>query len=97
MSVTQDLSLVYISLTLVEPPLLHSPAPHAPPPLTPRPGRPGRPLLARSHQRMAATPQGLTLVHFSAQPKPCRSHLFLSPCLIDWGEMMHPTLPAKCA
>jgi hypothetical protein len=28
--------------------------------------------------------QGLTLVHFSAQPKPL--HLPVSPCLIDWGE-----------
>jgi len=39
--------------------------------------------------------QGLTLVHFSAQPKPCWSHLSFSPCLIDWGEI--PTYPAKCA
>ena len=30
--------------------------------------------------------QGLTLVHFSAQPKPFWSHLTVSPCLIDWGN-----------
>ena len=41
--------------------------------------------------------QGLTLVHFSAQPTPCWSHLCLSACLIDWGEIMHPTYPTKCA
>ena len=41
--------------------------------------------------------QGLTLVHFSAQPKPCWSHLSLSTCLIDWGKIMHPTYPTKCA
>jgi len=32
-----------------------------------------------------AAVQGLTLVHFQAQPKPFRSHLPVSPCLIDWG------------
>jgi len=37
--------------------------------------------------------QGLTVVHFSVQPKPCWSHLCLSPCLIDWGKIMHPTYP----
>jgi hypothetical protein len=37
--------------------------------------------------------QGLTLVHFSAQPKPFWSHLPVYPCLIDWGEIMHPTYP----
>ena len=41
--------------------------------------------------------QGLTLVHFSAQPKPIWSHLPVSPCLIDWGKIMHPTYPTKCA
>jgi hypothetical protein len=35
--------------------------------------------------------------YFSAQPKPCWSHLPVSPCLIDWGEIMHPTYPTKCA
>jgi hypothetical protein len=39
--------------------------------------------------------QGLTLVHFSAQPKPFLSHLLLSPCLIDWGKIMHPTYLTK--
>ena len=39
--------------------------------------------------------QGLTLVHFSAQPKPFWSHLPVSPCLIDWGIIMHPTYPTK--
>jgi len=40
--------------------------------------------------------QGLTFVHFSAQPKPFWSHLPVSPCLIDWGKIMHPTYPTKC-
>ena len=35
--------------------------------------------------------QGLTLVHFSAQPKPFLSHLSVSPCLIGWGKTMHPS------
>jgi len=30
--------------------------------------------------------QGLTLVHFSAQPKPFWPHLPAFPCLIDWGN-----------
>jgi len=33
-----------------------------------------------SQKLMDHTGQGLTLVHFSAQPKPCWSHLSLSPC-----------------
>jgi len=41
--------------------------------------------------------QGLTHVHFSAQPKPFWSHLPVSPCLIDSGKLMHPTYPTKCA
>jgi ankyrin repeat protein len=41
--------------------------------------------------------QGLALVHFSAQPKPFWSHLPVFPCLTDWGEIMHPTYPTKCA
>ena len=41
--------------------------------------------------------QGLTLVHFSAQPKPSWSHLPVSPCLIDWEKIMHPTYPTKSA
>jgi len=36
-------------------------------------------------------------LHFSAQPKPFWSHLPVSPCLIDWGKIMHPTYPTKCA
>jgi len=39
--------------------------------------------------------QGLTLVLFSTQPKPFWSHLPVSPCLIEWGEFMHPTLSYK--
>jgi len=35
--------------------------------------------------RSGASHQGLTLLHFSAQPKPFWSHLPVSPCLIDWG------------
>ena len=45
----------------------------------------------------AAFMQGFTLVHISAQPKPCWSHLCLSLCLIDWGKIMHPSHPAKYA
>jgi len=45
----------------------------------------------------AGARQGLTLVHFSAQPKPFWSHLPVSPCLRDWGIIMHPTQPTKCA
>ena len=41
--------------------------------------------------------QGLTLIHFSAQPKPFWPHLPVSPCLIDWGKIVHPTYPTKCA
>jgi len=41
----------------------------------------------------AAAAQGLTLVHSSAQPQPFWSHLPVSPCLIDRGEIMHPTYP----
>ena len=41
--------------------------------------------------------QGLTLVHFSPQPKPFWSHLPVSPCLIDWRRILHPTYPTKCA
>jgi hypothetical protein len=44
-----------------------------------------------------ASRQGLTFVHFSAQPKPFWSHLRVSPCLIDQGKIMHPTYPTKCA
>ena len=41
--------------------------------------------------------QGLTLVQFSVQPKPFWSHLRVSPCVIDWGKIMNPTYPTKCA
>jgi hypothetical protein len=41
--------------------------------------------------------QGLTIVNCSAQSKPFGSHLPLSPCLIDWGKIMHPTYPTRCA
>jgi len=41
--------------------------------------------------------QRLTLVPFSAQPKPFWSHLPVSPSIIDWGEIMHPTYLSKCA
>ena len=40
---------------------------------------------------------GATLVHFSPQPKPFWSRLPVSPCLIDWGKIMHPTCPTICA
>jgi hypothetical protein len=52
---------------------------------------------AALHNRRRAVPvpvpmgQGLTLVHFSAQPKPFWSHLPVFPCLIDRGQIMHPT------
>ena len=63
----------------------------------------GKPLpRARHHRggqvvRTLAVNQELTLVRVSAQPEPCWSHLCLSPCLIDWGKIMHPTYPTKCA
>ena len=41
--------------------------------------------------------QGLTLVHFSAQPNPVWSHLSVPPCLLDRGQIMQPTYPRKCA
>jgi len=41
--------------------------------------------------------QGLILVHFSAQPEPFWSQLPVSPCLIDWGEILHPKYPTNCA
>jgi len=37
--------------------------------------------------------QGLTLVHFSAQPKPLWSYLPVSPCLIDWGQSCTQRIP----
>jgi hypothetical protein len=40
---------------------------------------------------------GSTIVHFSAQPKPFWSRLPVSPCLIDWGEILQPTHHTKCA
>ena len=49
------------------------------------------------HVAHATVAQGLTLVHFSAQPKPFWSHLRVSSCLIDWEKIMHPTYPTKCA
>jgi hypothetical protein len=48
-------------------------------------------------QVRAALRQGLTLDHYSAQPKPFWSHLPVSLCLIDWGKIMRPTYPTKCA
>ena len=41
--------------------------------------------------------QGLTLVHSLAQPKPFLAHLPVTPCLIDWRKLMHPTYPTRCA
>ena len=55
-------------------------------------GSPPRPTLPVSSPR-----QGLTLVHFSAQPKPFWSHFPVSCCLLDWGKIMHPTYFIKCA
>ena len=43
---------------------------------------------ANERAEQAERRQGLTLVHLSAQPKPFWSHLPVSPCLIDWGEIM---------
>jgi hypothetical protein len=37
--------------------------------------------------------QGLTLVHFSAQPKPFLSHRPVSPCVIDWGKSCTRRIP----
>ena len=64
-----------------------------------RPLLPGR----REHQQLllrvqrGQVRQGLTLVHFSAQPQPFWSHRPASPSLIDWENIMHPTYPTKCA
>ena len=33
----------------------------------------------------------------SAQPQPFLSHLPVSTRLMDWGGLMHPTHPTKCA
>jgi hypothetical protein len=42
--------------------------------------------------------QGLTLVHFSAQPKLLCVQLPVSRCVIGWGGgITHPTYPTKCA
>jgi hypothetical protein len=41
--------------------------------------------------------QGLTLVHTFQLNLSRVGHLSLSSCLIDWGEIMHPTYPTKCA
>ena len=41
--------------------------------------------------------QGLTLVHFSAQPKPLLSHLLVSPSLNRWRKTMHLTYSTNCA
>ena len=53
--------------------------------------------VGRNHRkdgaRRGGRRQGLTLVHFSAQLKPCWSHLFLSPCLIDWGKSCTQRIP----
>jgi len=43
----------------------------------------------------SAARQGLTLVHFPAQPKLFWSHLPMFPCLMDWGKIMQPTLSHK--
>jgi hypothetical protein len=67
------------------------PKPPPPPPLSLSP--PVAPLSPSP----SPSPQGLTLVQFSAQPKPFRSHLPVSPCLTDWGEIMYRTYPTKCA
>jgi hypothetical protein len=48
---------------------------------------------ARARRQCAG--RGLTLVHFSAQPRPFWSHLRVAPCLIDGGEIMHPMYPTK--
>ena len=41
------------------------------------------------------TAPGTRGLHSSTQP--FRSHLPVSPCLIDWGDLMQPTYPTKCA
>jgi hypothetical protein len=43
--------------------------------------------LVRCPPSRSRSRQGLTLVHFSAAPKPFWSHLPVSPCLLDWGKM----------
>jgi len=54
-------------------------------------------LHARGSVDDVAEHQGLTLVHFSFQPKPFESHPPVSPCLIDWRKIMPSTYPTKRA
>ena len=48
---------------------------------------------SRCHTWKLAGNQGLTLVHFSAQPKPFWSHFVVSSCLIDWGKSCTQRIP----
>jgi surfactin synthase thioesterase subunit len=50
-----------------------------------------------AHELRRRGGQGLTLVHFSAQPQPFWSHLPVSPCLIDRETIMYPKNPTKHA
>ena len=79
--------------------------PPRPPPPPPPPTLPPTTSISRRRRtcprRCAASGarsgQGLILVQFSAQPQPFWSHLLVSPCLKDRGEIMHLTYPTKCA
>jgi len=67
-----------------------------------RGGRVEAPACRRSSTRSAGgraanSRQRLTLVHFSAQPEPCWSHVSLSPCLVNWENIMQTTYPTKYA
>jgi hypothetical protein len=48
-------------------------------------------------EALTAAAAGADTRPLSAQPKPFWSHLPVSLCLIDWGEIMHPTYPTECA
>jgi hypothetical protein len=52
---------------------------------------------AKQRTRRAVLIKGLHSCTFPAQPKPFWSHLPVCPCLIDWGGIVHPTYPTKCA
>jgi len=61
------------------------------------PARTAPPDTALAPAAGACACQGLALAHFSAQPTPFWLHLPVSPSLIDWGIIMHPTYPTKWA
>jgi hypothetical protein len=51
--------------------------------------------MTRKVSYVETSTQGLTLVRSSAQPKPFWSQSPVTPSLIHWGKIMHPTYPTK--